>query len=623
MQNLYDNLKELLQKDERLVVDGKLLKNKIIELALAMDASLLKLLLTDAAIKKHFFTDVSGVLVFDKIKFQKFISNKQFLPNSYTAFKNKIGLTVNDEYISESKDVVLAWPYKDCVLEGGQMKEKEEHNRNEIFWNETLAPDEIDQLLSPKVLTNFKKYDKSGEQNVTILDKVNNLIINGNNLFALHSLEKLYHGKIKLIYIDPPYNTGADSFQYNDSFNHSTWLAFMKNRLQIARKLLSKDGSIWINVDDNEIHYLKVICDEIFGRDNFLNTIIWQRAYSPVNMNKHFSANHDAICVYAKNISSLTLNRIPRTDVQNNRYKNPDEDKNGPWKPQDFSVGPAVEKNIYKITLPSGRIVLPPKGRSWLVNEDKYNELIKENKIWFGKEGNSVPSLKKYVYELKDGVIPLTLWTYDEVGHNQDAKKELKAFEFDVLFATPKPEKLINRIIHIGSNENDIVLDFFAGSGTTAAVSLKMNRKFIACEQMNYVKNITLERLKKVIDGEQGGISKSVNWQGGGSFVYCELAKANQQFIDEIQSAKSKVALQKIWAAMQQKAFISYNVDIASINDKASGFADLTLEEQQRFLIEILDKNMLYVPYSSIDDNDYNISDADKKLNKMFYEMGK
>jgi len=233
MQNLYDNLKELLQKDERLVVDGKLLKNKIIELALAMDASLLKLLLTDAAIKKHFFTDVSGVLVFDKIKFQKFISNKQFLPNSYTAFKNKIGLTVNDEYISESKDVVLAWPYKDCVLEGGQSKE--DAKRNEVFWNETLAPDEIDQLLSPKVLTNFKKYDKKGEHKVSELSFDDNLVIKGNNLLVLHTLLKVYRGKIKLIYIDPPYNTGNDSFLYNDSFNHSAWLIFIKNRLEVAK----------------------------------------------------------------------------------------------------------------------------------------------------------------------------------------------------------------------------------------------------------------------------------------------------------------------------------------------------------------------------------------------------
>ncbi len=273
MQNLYNDLKDLLQQDDRLVVDGKLLKNKIIELALAMDGSLLKLLLSHDGIKKHFFTEVEGVLVFDKIKFQKFISNKQFMPDSYTAFKNKIGLTVNDEFITESKEVVLAWPYKDCVLEGGQTKE--DAKRNEVFWNETLAPDEIDQLLSHKALTNFKKYDKTGEHAVSEITLNDNLIIKGNNLLALHSLEKIYRGRVKLIYIDPPYNTGNDSFGYNDKFIHSTWLTFMRNRLSVAKDLLSNDGSIFIQLDWNDVHYCKLLMDEIFGREFFRNEIIW------------------------------------------------------------------------------------------------------------------------------------------------------------------------------------------------------------------------------------------------------------------------------------------------------------------------------------------------------------
>lgn len=238
MQNLLNELTELLANDDQLVVEGKLLKNKLIELALKMDTGLIKLLLKSDNIKKHFFTDVDGVLVFDKIKFQRFVSNKQFLPDSYTAFKNKIGLVnENGDYLSESREIVLAWPYKDCVLEGGQTKE--DQKRDEIFWNETLAPDEIDRLLAPKVFTGFMRYDKDGEHVLDGREKIDfaneNLIIKGNNLLALHSLYKKFAGKVKLIYIDPPYNTGSDSFKYNDNFNHSTWLTFMRNRLEIAK----------------------------------------------------------------------------------------------------------------------------------------------------------------------------------------------------------------------------------------------------------------------------------------------------------------------------------------------------------------------------------------------------
>ncbi|HNV31151.1 MAG TPA: site-specific DNA-methyltransferase, partial [Cyclobacteriaceae bacterium] len=255
MQNLLNELTELLSKDDRLVVDSKLLKNKITELALAMDSELIKLLLKNKNIKKHFFTDIEGILVFDKIKFQRFVSNKEFLPDSYTAFKNKIGL-VNEQsdYITNSQEVVLAWPYKDCVLEGGQTKE--DQKRDEIFWNETLAPDEIDRLLAPKVFTGWKRYDAKGEHELSGKEKLDfndeNLIIRGNNLLALHSIYKRFAGKINLIYIDPPYNTGNDSFRYNDSFNHSTWLSFMKNRLTIAKNLLTADGSIFIQIDNNE-----------------------------------------------------------------------------------------------------------------------------------------------------------------------------------------------------------------------------------------------------------------------------------------------------------------------------------------------------------------------------------
>jgi len=302
MQNLLTELKDLLQHDERLVVDGKLLKNKIIELALQLDPSLLKMLLKDASIKKHFFQEVDKVLVFDKIKFQKFISNKEFLPDSYTSFKNKIGLTTNDEYLYENKDVVLSWGYKDCILEGNQTKENRQ--LKEIFWNVTLAPDEIDRLLTSKVLTNFKKYSANPKDKIKEVSIKDNLIIRGNNLLALYSLLKIYRGKIKIIYIDPPYNTGNDSFKYNDSFNHSTWLTFMKNRLEVARELLSSDGYILIQIDNNEESYLKVLCDEVFGRENYRNSIITKKGTK--SLQKQFTeiqklnAGFDTILLYTK-----------------------------------------------------------------------------------------------------------------------------------------------------------------------------------------------------------------------------------------------------------------------------------------------------------------------------------
>ena len=305
---LFEHVKDVLSQNESFCKDGKLFKNVVVEAALKMDAELLSILLKDDITKKHFFTAVDGVQVFDKIKFQKFVSNKQFLPDSYTSFKNKIGLTAKGEYLTEANEVVLDFPYKDCVLEGGQTKE--DQKRQEIFWNETLAADEIDRLLEPKALTNWKKYDKDGEQIPGHISDKDNLIIKGNNLLALHSLKPVYKGKIKLIYIDPPYNTGSDSFGYNDRFNHSSWLTFMKNRLETAKELLAPNGSIWINIDDDESHYLKVLCDTIFGRDNFISNVIWKKKYSPQNDARYFSDMHDHILVYSINKSEVKLNLI-------------------------------------------------------------------------------------------------------------------------------------------------------------------------------------------------------------------------------------------------------------------------------------------------------------------------
>lgn len=327
MQNLLEDLTKLLSKEEKYTSEGRMLKNVIVEDALKLDPMILKLLLSDKNIKKHFFQDIEGTYVFDKVKFQKFISNKQFLPDSYTAFKNKIGLTTDDEYITEKKDVVLSWPYKDCVLEGGQ--DKEDAKRDEIFWNETLAPDEIDRLLSPKVLTNWKKYDKIGEHKVEEISEKDNLIIKGNNLLGLSSILKKYRGKVKLIYIDPPYNTDDDEFKYNDSFTHSTWLTFMRNRLILAKSFLKNDGVIFLQISDIEYAYVKLLMDEIFGRENFRSSICVKMAHlsgpKMAHKDKKVPKVKEHILMYSKNPIDIKLNPqyVPVTwEEAFDRYQN-------------------------------------------------------------------------------------------------------------------------------------------------------------------------------------------------------------------------------------------------------------------------------------------------------------
>jgi len=599
MQNLQNELINILQHEDALVVEGQLNKNKIVEMALQVDPQLIKHLIKHDTFKTHFFTDVEGVLVFDKIKFQRFVNNKSFLPDSYTAFKNKIGLTINDgttdNYITTKNDVVLAWPHKDCVLEGGQTKE--DQKRNEIFWNETLAPDEIDRLLDPKVFTNWKKYDQQGEHEVTEISDSDNLIIKGNNLLALASLKKRYAGKVKLIYIDPPYNTGNDSFQYNDSFNQSAWISFMKTRLEISKILLSNSGSIFIQLDYNQVHYCKVLMDELFGKNCFRNEIIWQRTTntgSSKGMANKLSNDTDSILYYSKT-DSPKFNKIFKEYGEDylKRFKAEDEYGNYRWQ--------------YMATY----------------SQEKYKALEEKGQVrWL--EGSSKPEYKQYLHELK-GVPLNNLWT--DIFHVNPMAKE------SVDFKTQKPEELLERIISISTNENDIVVDFFAGSGTTCAVAHKMKRRYITIEQMDYVESKIKNRLCQIIgkethtkgelhaklDYDTWGISKAVNWQGGGSFIYCELAKYNQTYVDQILEAESKEKLTAVWQQMKEKAFLSYQFDKQSFDERIEAFKTLSLDDQKKFLLEVLDKNQLYVNYSEIADETFGISKEDKRLNDMFY----
>lgn len=391
------------------------------------------------------------------------------------------------------------------------------NNKLELTW----VGKNKEEKVEPRILI-----ENEALSNLTIDKESQNMLIHGDNLLALKSLEAKFSGKIKCIYIDPPYNTGSAFEHYDDNLEHSIWLHLMAERLKILRKLLSNDGSIWISIDADESHYLKVLCDEIFGRNNFVDEIVWQRAYSPINLKKTLSRAHDTILVYAKNFDQkFEFNKLPRTEEANARYKNPDNDPRGPWKSSDLSVGPAVQSNIYEITTPSGRKVLPPAGYSWRLNRERFDEYVKDNRIWFGPGGNNVPSIKRFLSEVKEGVVAMTWWTRDEVGDNQEAKKEIKALKFESVFDTPKAERLVERILTIASDAGDWVLDSFLGSGTTCAVAQKMGRKYIGVEMESTAYTHCKPRLDKVISGEdQGGISKKVNWQGGGGYRFYELA---------------------------------------------------------------------------------------------------
>jgi len=552
--HLFHELENILRKDSNYCMDdGVLIKNRIVEDALNLRPELLKYLLSHEGLKNNFFCDVDGTLVFDKVKFQHFVMNKSFLPDSYTAYKNKIGLTVDDgRFISESQEVVLAWPYKDCVLEGGQTKE--DSKREEIFWNETLAPNEINRITEPKVFSSFRRYDEEGEHDVERLLSTDNLVIKGNNLLALYSLKKKFAGRIKLIYIDPPYNTGSDDFGYNDRFNRSAWLSFMRNRLIVAKELLTSDGAIYIQLDFHQVHYAKVLLDEVFGEENFQREIIWRIGWLSGYKTKdnNWIRNHDTILFYSKNKNSLDFikNYIPKSEFKS------------------------------------------------IANSSAERYPIED--VWNGNEYDDLNS------------IAIVSFSGETVSKMLNPEDEVKG---------QKSEKLIERIIDAHIKPGDIVLDFFGGTGTTGAVAHKKNIQYILCEQLDKHIDIMKRRLKKVIDGEQSGVSKRNNWHGGGSFIYCELARYNAMFVDEIMAAKDVNELKNVWSCMKATGDLNYIIDITSIDESAADFDALSIDEQKRFLIECLDKNLLYIPLSEIDSEEYSISENDKRLTKEFYKV--
>ncbi|MBQ9311483.1 MAG: site-specific DNA-methyltransferase [Bacteroidales bacterium] len=649
MENLLDELVKLLQGDrqKRFVDDnGELLKSNLTECIDKLDAELFELLLQNEYIRQNYFLKIGDVYILKEKDFKKFFNNKLLLKDSYTAFKQKIGLYQDERHIKQNDDYVLCWPYKDCILEGGQTKEDD--RRKEIFWNTVLSPNEVDKLLSPKVFTNFKRYSIDGEKETMDIDFAkDNFVIKGNNLLALHCLKNIesVRGKVKLIYIDPPYNTGNDSFLYNDNFNHSTWLTFMKNRLEVARELLSEDGAIFIQCDDNEQAYLKLLCDEVFGRENFVNTIC-VRSSTPSGLKtahreKTIIKIKDYILVYAKDGTNIKFNpqytKKEKWDTHyNSIYNRLDNSscslvdimiENGLLKKgdnlNDIDLNNKDHKHFYlkySENIYSTSADMPKEQKKYSL--ENFNKIISykgsDGKEQFAYNGRRFSFLNKTVKKvfigsnLENDIANLLCDFWNDIDFNNTQNQGNVNF-----ISAKKPEQLLYRIIDMTTKENDLVLDFFCGSGTTCAVAHKMKRRYIGIEQMNYIENITCERMKKVIAGEQGGISRAMNWEGGGDFVYMELSALNEKYRQELVSAEDNEALNNLFIKMQKSKHL--RIETEEIK-REEFFEEQDIEKKRSLLLELLDYNQLYHNYSEMEDEDYNISQADKELNKKIYK---
>ena len=636
MTKFYETVLAVLKQDNRFFTEeGVLLRNAVYEAAMQMDTNLIHLLLTNDITKARFFKEVDGIAVFDKVGFGWVVNNREFLPDSYTRFKNKIGLADgNGDILSSKGNVELVFPYKDCVLEGGQTKE--DQKRKEIFYNETLAPDEIDRLLYPKVFTNVSRYSQGTCEKQTSYNG-ENLIIKGNNLLTISSLLKHYEGQVKCIYIDPPYyfreTKATDTFKYNSNFHKSSWLVFMKERLLMAKRLLKKGGTIWISIGEDGMHYLKVLSDDIFGAEHFVGTIPRRTRSGKSDVPFNFSQDFDWILAYT-NIADDE--KVVGRKVERKYFETPDY-PGEPWRLADLtSQQPASKRpNSYftMIDPKTGKEYPASEKRTWAVTKDTFEYYYNAGAIVFPDDYEFLNITKPYARKFKSeddnngklssvisdfvmqDFIKALLYDCKNMDGNAQIDEMFGRNEFDYA----KPENLIKSILDVATEEGDLVMDFFLGSGTTCAVAHKMNRRYIGVDQMDYTEKIAVERLKKVIDGDESGVSKDVNWQGGGSFVYCELVKANQSFVDEIQMATTLEEIKDIYSRIISTGFISCKVNPKDIDANSEDFYSLSIDDQKRFLMELLDKNLLYVNYCDIDDEEYGISAEDKAFTRSFY----
>lgn len=664
----------LEQFDNKYITDtGVLKRNNVIADLDRYDHDLMTALLSDELIHNSYTEKIAGVEVFKLNQFIEMLEFKSYWEDSYTKYSNKIGLTADGTFIDESADVVLDFPFKDTVLKAGMNKEDVENSEDadEPFLNEVIAKTEIDELFEPKILVNAKKYDKDGETRVETISDDDNLVIKGNNLIALHSLKKRYAGKVKLIYLDPPYNTGSDSFLYNDRFNHASWLTFMKNRLEIAKELLSDDGFIWVQTDDSEHAYLKVLMDEIFGRSMYLNTVVIKSKASAGasggGEDRRMKKNVEFILVYANSEAKITTQQksYPLMNYIEERRKQGKSfaynsvlvnsgnlqkigetlDGHGEtielFKVTDYKIKSVKqlmkdenmsEKDIYvkyldKIfTTENAQTSIRTRVKESVNNDEyviaRYKPISGKNKGktidvgFIGITKRLVSFLKETTY-IKDGIAYKTekagnLW--DDLSWSSIKNEGKVSFDNG-----KKPEKLLKRIIATSTNKNDMVLDFFGGSGSTAAVAHKMHRRYISIEQMDYIEDKMKKRLINIVNGDNTGISKEVDWQGGGSFIYAELMEKNQGYLHDLQKADNVNELMNVYARMKENADIDFRLDLDKFENEIEQFT--SLDDRRRELIRILDKNQLYYNFANIDDENVRdlISDSDYHFNKSFY----
>jgi adenine-specific DNA-methyltransferase len=633
-----------LKKEPNFVSDnGELKKWVVINKAQNFDEELIGLLLDNTDLKDKFFVKVKGTLVFNQNLFVQFLEQKNYLNNSYTQFKNKVGLTIDGKYLKQRNEVALVWPFKDCILEGGQSRE--EDKREEIFFNEILAQDEITQLIEPKVLTNAKRIDKDGEkpldkfnrnENGTITD---NLIIKGNNLLALHTLKEEFVGKIKLIYIDPPYNTGGsgDTFAYNNSFKRSSWLTFMRNRLEVAKRLLQDNGVLIAAIDDYEMHTLRFLLDEILGDDNRLGTVVVVHNPRGRNDDKYFATMHEYLLVYAKNKDLVELKNFEFTENDLKQFNKQDDfstysetpftrtgnNSNKHERPNLFySIYYDPNTNVLSLEPSENAVeILPINGegeeKTWRWGKETF-ELKKETELLVKKVKGEFKIFKKRRPDDIQGRKPRTVWNDARYDASSNGIMLLRSVLGKNEFSYPKSLYAVMDIIKVLSDKNDRILDFFAGSGTTAHAVLELNkedggnRQFIMCEQMNYVETVTSKRIQKIIEQNQTN-----------NFVYAELKKYNEVFIENIQDAKDTEELLQIWEQMKTKSFLNYNVDIKKQDEHIEEFKAMSIAEQKQHFCELLDKNQLYVNLSSLNDIDFYCTEEEKIITKDFYQLRK
>ncbi len=645
--SLAEELWALLLREEKFHLNGSLNLVAVRDACRGNDPRLLELLLGDPEISERFFTRVGSVAVFDKGKFLQILERGQGNRDGYTLFKNKIGLSFDAITPKIPNHVVLVWPYKDSVLEGGQTKE--DRSRKERFLHTEVDANEIDRLFEPKALVNWKRWDADGCKAAETVSRTDNILIRGNNLIALHSLAASHRGAVKLIYIDPPYNTGSDAFLYNDRFGHSTWLTFMKNRLEIARELLREDGAIFIQVDDSEFAYLKVLCDEVFGRDNFREAIVLksgtESGVNAINVKRgeRLFKVKEYILFYSKTPAfrfkpfytraPYNLNykyRLRKTkggyEVMDllKKFKKDAAAKGGSAAERNQRAGKALEK--YALAHPEEMYSLEKnikkagaKFKAFAAStvgtgrvEFYVNSAGVRTPVY---DGGTLVSLAERVIEDDKGrgfgVLASDLWT--DIGTTPSREGGVK-------FSNgKKPEKLLHRILEMGSEPGDLVLDYHLGSGTTAAVAHKTNRRYIGIEQMDYGENDATLRLLGVVRGEATGISKRVNWKGGGTFLTCELAKQNASYMKAITSASDRETLVSLYASLVERGDQRYELDGKILRKYAKDFEALDLDDMRRALAEMIEFNDFYVSRAQMDDPDSGISDVDRRLTDEFY----